>query len=963
MMTGDYTKVPLRPDERWTAAPMQQARVLLDHEWNLNLAANARARADEILDVIGLAGVAQGSPAFQVLSVAKTGPGGSPDVSFGAGHMWVGGMEPYAPAPFTYSSQDQVPALPQEGSAFAYLDVFPEHVQPAEDPELVDPALAPIDSAARARVGWRARVVRTKATTCGQALAELGLLPVSAATARIFRTGPPAAADPCAPPGDPLGQLPDGLFRLEVLDSGDPATARLAWAFDDGASAVAVASMSGLEVTLAPSLSVKFAVGDLIELSWLARREDRLDHGPLYRVTTVAAGAGGDVLTLDGPVRAPQGALGLCARRWHGSVVGAAAATPAMLGDADLGVRFSVAGTRLLPGDWWGSRLRQSAAEPVEVRTDVAPDGIRHAFCPLSLFDLASVGEVTSDCRPMFGPLVGRKDGMGVCTVVAQPGDDLQAAFDSLPADGGEVCLAAGLYPLRQPVVVRHRQRVVVTGVGPAAVVRAIGIEAALVFDHCSSIEVRSVRIEGGSPRPPGEKHLNGALSFLACVDVRVTSCELSCPTGPGPTQACLTVRAGDDGARPDRVTVSDNDLEVGAWQIGMLLLDSGTVLVFRNHVRVPAPEAVRFVPRNPLFLANLQRVLAVVASAAPAPAPAAPTPAPAPAPAAPAGPATPDATRRERPLPAGSEDDQATVEVKGGDVGAPAAQAASPADAAATADEPAEITAASGAAGGGAVAGGARDHVLTNDRLRGVVDSLTHFAIAKRLTLAGNEAAVSLRFVRSIAGTKVAALGPAERAAVVHLATVLTPGSQGIVIGGDDVATVQVLDNLVEGVIRGVHIGTSNAKKSPGKGPHQSIGEVMVARNIVHLRVPYLHHRDRHAIYVGNAGSVHVLDTVATLERPDAPVFTANLSAILPTPVEAVRLFGHYGAFVCVRQTSASGFADGVRFTPLGVVPRLHMWLVAETMATGGVTGVNVCTAQGNPLSPSPIVSERNIP
>ena len=42
MMTGDYTKVPLRADERWTGARMQQARVLLDHEWNLNLDAGAR---------------------------------------------------------------------------------------------------------------------------------------------------------------------------------------------------------------------------------------------------------------------------------------------------------------------------------------------------------------------------------------------------------------------------------------------------------------------------------------------------------------------------------------------------------------------------------------------------------------------------------------------------------------------------------------------------------------------------------------------------------------------------------------------------------------------------------------------------------------------------------------------------------------------------------------------------------
>ncbi len=44
-MTGDYTAVPLRRDDRWTGARMQQGRVLLDHEWNLNVDADARRAA------------------------------------------------------------------------------------------------------------------------------------------------------------------------------------------------------------------------------------------------------------------------------------------------------------------------------------------------------------------------------------------------------------------------------------------------------------------------------------------------------------------------------------------------------------------------------------------------------------------------------------------------------------------------------------------------------------------------------------------------------------------------------------------------------------------------------------------------------------------------------------------------------------------------------------------------------
>ena len=36
-MTGDFTSVPLRASDRWTAARLQQGRVLLDTDWNLAL--------------------------------------------------------------------------------------------------------------------------------------------------------------------------------------------------------------------------------------------------------------------------------------------------------------------------------------------------------------------------------------------------------------------------------------------------------------------------------------------------------------------------------------------------------------------------------------------------------------------------------------------------------------------------------------------------------------------------------------------------------------------------------------------------------------------------------------------------------------------------------------------------------------------------------------------------------------
>jgi hypothetical protein len=181
----------------------------------------------------------------------------------------------------------------------------------------------------------------TVADTCQAAWDGFMRVAGSTGLLSVERVAPAAPADPCAPPGDPLGQLPDGLFRVEVIDPGGPGDARFAWSFENGGAAVAVSELAGDRVTLRPSAAVKFASGEQVEVSWLARREDRVPHGALYTISQPPeTGRGGDILTLDRPPTAPAGANGLVVRRWDGEAVGAAAAVSAALRGTDLGVRF-----------------------------------------------------------------------------------------------------------------------------------------------------------------------------------------------------------------------------------------------------------------------------------------------------------------------------------------------------------------------------------------------------------------------------------------------------------------------------------------------------------------------------------------------------------------------------------------------------------------------------------------------
>lgn len=583
-MTGDMTSVPLRADDRWTTARMQQGRVLLDTDWNLNLDGPARDSRRLAADTIGPAGVPVGSTAFQVALAGGV-------LTVGAGTMWVDGLLARNPADLSYADQAQITPLPTTGTWVVYLDVFPEEVQAAEDPAgLLDPALDGIDTTTRTRVGWRVRTAPAQAPTCGGAALPPG---VSTGRLDVVRSAAPVSPDPCAPPDDPRTRLPDGLLRIEVVDAGTEATARFAWSYADGSDAVA-AGVAGTAVTLAPSRSVTFSPGDLVEVSTLARREDRVDHGPLFTVTAVTPQAGGDEVTLATASALSGNPPGTCLRRWDGETAGAAATVPLTLAGNDTGIAFTAGAGAYLVGDWWGVRVRGSAADAVETLTAAAPDGIRHVMAPLAVVDLAA-GVVLTDCRPTFPPLTELENDC-TCTVTAFPGDDLQAKLDALPDGGGELCLAAGRFDVGPPLVVTGKRRVIVTGVGPATVLAGKRSEAVLVATGCDDIEVTHLRVESALPgqvaSPPGDPHLMGALSFLGCDGVRVHDCEVWCPDSGGRSQSCVYVTTDPSGIAPGTVEICGNRLEVGDQQVGILVASASSARVSDNTVALSAAPA-----------------------------------------------------------------------------------------------------------------------------------------------------------------------------------------------------------------------------------------------------------------------------------------------------------------------------------------------------------------------------------
>ena len=443
-MTGDYTKVPLRPrralDRRAHAAGARPARSRLEPQSRCCRAGGARAGRGRDRARRRGGRAATPSRSASPRAAPRAHRRGRADV----------GRRPHglcAPATFGYADQDQIEPLPATGTALVYLDVFEEHVQPAEDAGRVGrPGASTRSTARRGRASATASAcASTSADTCEEALDGLALAAGSTGTLSISRVAPAAPADPCAPPGDPLGQLPDGLFRVEVLDPGGPGDARFAWSFENGAAAVAVTEVAG-RPGHARALGVRQVRGRRARRGLLAgaargpRRPRRALHD-----RRVARDSGGrrhphSRSTGDGAGRRGRARRPALGRRDGGD-------SERRLGHHCGETTWASASRPARATTWsataWGARVREEKGVGIEQRTDAPPDGVRHAFAPLALVDL-DARTVLHDCRPTFVPLTATKPHCGSCTVSAAPGDDLQAAVDSLPAEGGELCLAAG---------------------------------------------------------------------------------------------------------------------------------------------------------------------------------------------------------------------------------------------------------------------------------------------------------------------------------------------------------------------------------------------------------------------------------------------------------------------------------------------------------------------------------------
>jgi hypothetical protein len=184
-------------------------------------------------------------------------------------------------------------------------------------------------------------------------------------------------------------------------------------------------------------------------------------------------------------------------------------ATPISL--AHTGLQITFTGTQFRATDFWIIAARPDSPTvlvPWDFATSRAAHGVRRWLTPLAVIQWTPgsppSGIVLHDCRPLFLPLTRIRN---CCTYTVGDGTHshghftkIQTAIEALPAEGGRICVLAGVYD--ESVVIDKRVNIRIHGCGPESRVRAITRDGAplpaFLISNSTAIVLEDMAIESG---------------------------------------------------------------------------------------------------------------------------------------------------------------------------------------------------------------------------------------------------------------------------------------------------------------------------------------------------------------------------------------------------------------------------------------------------------------------------------
>ena len=473
-MKADLSRATFRPERHYSRVLQQQGRPILDADWNEQVSILTHQLRQLAGDLTGgnsgRAGAPQHAAGFEIVPLHGT----SDDFRISAGRYYVDGLccEIDEPTTFLHQPLYHRNRIDQGGISLVYLDAWESVVAPVDDPALLEPALAGVETTLRVQVNWQVRTHRLSERHEAGAPDHEALREECATVEHHWRSHargrlrvrlvepipePGRSRDPGTRPGRFRG--PENLlYRIEVHKGGPAGEATFKWSRDNGAELLPLTSLEAGAAVVAPiarRAAAKLEAGTWVEIGDTRTRALSVAT-PLAQITASPQGSGHLALS-PAPESHFDGKAGdrsdVALRVWHqrsspenrGGEEAGREGLPIEEGDHDahwieiedgLQIQFLAAETHAhhyQPGDYWLIAARTAnegvvlgGPEPRE------PDGIRHHYAPLALF-VPQLGAVIADYRLSFQPLAALQDQVNTLSDVL---DDLARRVAALEGGG-----------------------------------------------------------------------------------------------------------------------------------------------------------------------------------------------------------------------------------------------------------------------------------------------------------------------------------------------------------------------------------------------------------------------------------------------------------------------------------------------------------------------------------------------
>lgn len=537
-MKGDFSKWGLTPADNFSGVLHQQGRVLLDQDWNAAAQIQALWRDSVGQDVVGggLVAVPVAVPdSFKLLQAKATAS--EVTVTLNPGRAWVDGQHYVldAAAPLTllaeyFGPPQQSPAATPASIAAGVRDavvmeLWDDAFSAYQDPlGLLEPALGGPDTTERVKTQMALKLLRLQD---GQGCSDLPIADNFGAKGRLSVTPSPTTviAGPCpVPDSGGYSGFAHYLYRIEIATADSGGKARFKWSQFNGGLVGRGSFTSTGASTAAVAISANNAMIDQSGLDAFYLEALAFDAAlGRWRVVLSADATlpSAGTLSLSGIAGAwPAGSTAFF-RLWNGIAQIEDFPTGLMLAnELKDGIRLAfdpatADNGNYSDGDYWTFPVRSAgtAFDPSVWPTNAAPQGVQHRRASLGILewtaapvvDISAADGEIHDCRQPFLPLARQR---GCCTVTVGDGKQsygqfksIQAAVDALPADGGTVCVLAGVYD--ESVRIARRTSIRIHGCGAQSRVRA-SVDAkntaqpAFLIATSSAIVLEDLAIEAG---------------------------------------------------------------------------------------------------------------------------------------------------------------------------------------------------------------------------------------------------------------------------------------------------------------------------------------------------------------------------------------------------------------------------------------------------------------------------------